>query len=671
MGRNFLALLVGIDNYPANLSNLRGCVNDVNHLNEYLKEHVALNRCIETLKNSDATRDNIIRLFRQHLGKAGENDVVLFHYSGHGSRELTAPGFNRYSSYRKGETLVCFDSRSSGGYDLADKELAVLLWEVAKKNPHIVVSMDCCHSGSGTRRKPDNANIAAVREIPGRFEGNRDDTSRPLESYLEGFYKNMDTIRIPQSRHVLMAACDRQQRAYETKDHRGFFSTALLEVLTKSGPDISYADLFVRCRAAIRKRVSIQTPQFETFSHFMPYTKFLDGRPLEKRARYHVYYEKDKWRMDGGALHGLPAEAEKVIEVALYPESAGDPAADKTAGYAKVSSLGAQKSTLSLDFETSREDRYYAEIISLPVPPLPVLLEGDDQGKNLVKNSLPQWANFEFTDEPGIAQYALSVRKGRFLLSQKDKNLLIRGAEGDPRLCREYMFSILERVMQWERSLALQNHQTALNPEEVDFKFFRVLENGMEQECQGDLITLDFVNTGDGWKEIHGRLRVRNRAPQKLYVTLVYFSEKFGIYILRNEPLLPEKGFVTLWGEGKKDYIKLPEGIDEAEDNFKLVVSTEPMDDFLLVQPKLELEKIVSIKDPGDIGEVNENKRERKRKITNDWFTKILTVKTIRQPHQVPEADTLLADGQKTVTYVMLVTFSFLFLNYFSIFKGV
>jgi hypothetical protein len=650
---------------------LQGCVNDVNHLKEYLKEHVVLNQCIEILKNSDATRGNIIQLFRQHLGKAGENDVVLFHYSGHGSRELTAPEFNRYSSYRKGETLVCYDSRSSGGYDLADKELAALLWEVAKKNPHMVVSLDCCHSGSGSRWKPDDSNIAGVREIPGRFEGNREDTPRPLESYLEGFYNSMDTIRIPQSRHVLMAACSRHQRAYETKDHRGFFSAALLEVLTKSGPDISYADLFVRCRAAIRKRVSIQTPQFETFSHFMPYTKFLDGHPLEKRARYHVYFEKGKWRIDGGALHGLATEAEKIIEVALYPESDREPSADKTAGYANVSTLGAQKSTLHLDFESSRETRYYAEIISLPVPPLPVLLEGDLEGKSLVKNSLPQWANFEFTDEPGIAQYVLSVRKGRFLLSQKDKNLLIRGAEGEPSLCREYMFSLLERVIRWERSLALQNHQTAFDPEEVEFKFFQVLENGTEKECQGDLITLDFVNTGDSWKEIRGRLRVRNRALQKLYVTLVYFSEKFGVYILRNEPLLPKKDFITLWGEGKKDYIKLPEGIDEAEDNFKLVVSTEPMDDFLLVQPDLELGKMVSIKNPGDIGEVNENKRERKRKINNDWFTKILTIKTIRQPHQAPEADTLLANGQRIVTSLMLVTFSFFFLNYFSIFKGV
>jgi hypothetical protein len=632
MGRNFFALLVGIDDYPANVSNLRGCVNDVNHLNDYLKDHVAFNQYIETLKNSDATRENIIRLFRQHLGKASENDVVLFHYSGHGSRELTAPEFDRYSSYCKGETLVCYDSRSRGGYDLADKELAVLLWEVAEKNPHIVVSLDCCHSGSGTRREPGNSNIAAVREIPGRFEDNREEQPRPLESYLEGYYKKMETIRIPQGRHVLMAACDRQQRAYETKDHRGFFTTTLLEVLTKSGPDTSYADLFVRCRAAILKQVRIQTPQFETFSHFMPFTKFLDGRPLEKRARYHVYFEKDEWLMNCGALHGLPTETGKEIEVALYAESTNDSGADKTAGFAKVSYLRAQKSTLSLDFEPGQEARYYAEIISLPVPPMSVLLEGDDQGKILVKNSLPQGANFEFADDPGIAKYTLSVRNSRFILSRKDTGLLVQGAEGDPGICCKYIFSILERIIRWERSLVLQNHKTALNPAELDFKFFQILENGTERECQGDPIILDFVNTGDGWKEIRFRLRVRNRALQRLYVTLVYFSEKFGIYILRTEPLLQGSDEITLWGEGEKDYIQLPEGIDESVDTFKLLVSTEPVDDFLLMQPELELGKILASQDLVDI---EEHAREEFRKITNDWFTKTLTVKTVRQPNRL------------------------------------
>jgi hypothetical protein len=75
----------------------------------------------------------------------------------------------------------------------------------------------------------------------------------------------------------------------------------------------------------------------------------------------------------------------------------------------------------------------------------------------------------------------------------------------------------------------------------------------------------------------------------------------------------------------------LPEGTDEVVDTFKLLVSTEPVDDFLLMQPGLELGKILSNQDLMEIGEPG---RENMRKITNDWFTKTLTVKTVRKTNR-------------------------------------
>ena len=49
------------------------------------------------------------------------------------------------------QTLVCADSRRAGVPDLADKELSVLLDDVAARGPHVLVVLDCCHSGGGTR----------------------------------------------------------------------------------------------------------------------------------------------------------------------------------------------------------------------------------------------------------------------------------------------------------------------------------------------------------------------------------------------------------------------------------------------------------------------------------------------------------------------------------------
>ena len=147
MSSQVRALLVGINAYPPGVGALSGCVNDVDHFRDYLVRNFDPSRLgIEVLKDADATRDNLIRAFRQHLGKAGPGDVAVFHYCGHGARWASAAAFHDFYPDGKDEGLVCVDSRRPGGYDLADKELAVLIAEVADRGAHVAVILDCCHS---------------------------------------------------------------------------------------------------------------------------------------------------------------------------------------------------------------------------------------------------------------------------------------------------------------------------------------------------------------------------------------------------------------------------------------------------------------------------------------------------------------------------------------------
>ena len=97
----------------------------------------------------------MIDTFRSHLGQAGAGDVALFSYSGHGSEEPAPPEFAELEASGRIQTLVPVDvgRRRDGPLvrPIADKELAVLIAEVAARGPHVVVLLDCCHSGSGTR----------------------------------------------------------------------------------------------------------------------------------------------------------------------------------------------------------------------------------------------------------------------------------------------------------------------------------------------------------------------------------------------------------------------------------------------------------------------------------------------------------------------------------------
>ena len=81
-----LALLVGVDKYPD--SPLHGCVTDVDLQRELLIYRFGfVPSDILTLTDAQATRDNIETAFVTHLSEqAKPGDVVVFHFSGCGSR---------------------------------------------------------------------------------------------------------------------------------------------------------------------------------------------------------------------------------------------------------------------------------------------------------------------------------------------------------------------------------------------------------------------------------------------------------------------------------------------------------------------------------------------------------------------------------------------------------
>jgi uncharacterized caspase-like protein len=90
---------------------------------------------LKILLNEQATRQAVIDGFRDHLSQAGPDDVALFFYAGHGSQENAPEEFWHLEPDRLDETLVCYDSRTDGSWDLTDKELAKLIAEVAAKKP--------------------------------------------------------------------------------------------------------------------------------------------------------------------------------------------------------------------------------------------------------------------------------------------------------------------------------------------------------------------------------------------------------------------------------------------------------------------------------------------------------------------------------------------------------
>ena len=154
-----LALLVGVNNYPNSerFTNLKGCATDAD-----LQEHLLIHRfgfnpqdIIKLTSNESAdkqpTRQNILTAFTEHLIKqAKPGDVVVFHFSGHGSRFSEAS--DRVRNCRNNDlnsTLVPGDDDKGRTTDIMGRTLFLLM--SALKTENVTAVLDSCYSGGGTR----------------------------------------------------------------------------------------------------------------------------------------------------------------------------------------------------------------------------------------------------------------------------------------------------------------------------------------------------------------------------------------------------------------------------------------------------------------------------------------------------------------------------------------
>jgi hypothetical protein len=139
------ALLIGC-NYPGTPNQLKGCVNDVTHMKQFIVQNFGFPEDnIRVLTDYDCTRGKIIACIEWLVQGASSGDSLFFHYSGHGATQPDqGPVFDEPTGMD--ETLVPFDYQQNGM--LSDDDLHDML--VAKLPPgaRLTAITDCCHSGS-------------------------------------------------------------------------------------------------------------------------------------------------------------------------------------------------------------------------------------------------------------------------------------------------------------------------------------------------------------------------------------------------------------------------------------------------------------------------------------------------------------------------------------------
>lgn len=132
------ALLVAI-NYVGTSNQLKGCINDSNNMKAFLSARgfTEINQVLE----KDATTAGIKAALEQLVANTEPGDVIVFHYSGHGSQ---LPSSKEPDGF---EEIICPIDLNWMDKVIADEDLRTVFNKVPN-GVNTTVILDCCHSGT-------------------------------------------------------------------------------------------------------------------------------------------------------------------------------------------------------------------------------------------------------------------------------------------------------------------------------------------------------------------------------------------------------------------------------------------------------------------------------------------------------------------------------------------
>ncbi|MGH1338685.1 MAG: caspase family protein [Aureispira sp.] len=583
--KNIYALLVGINDYLSpDISNLSGTHKDLEDVHNYiLSSYEQLEKKIEILKDADANRANIVKHFEQHLGQAQEGDIVLFYYSGHGSWGKTNQAFFKFDPDEREEGLVCYDSRVEGQFDLADKEMAVLLNYVARNNAEVVLLIDSCHSGSITRFADSTTRLAGgSNQIRTLTDYLYDSTLEEHQNYYQQLsQENGGSIpELPMSRHLSMSACSERELARETKEG-GWFTQSLLKVLQEN-PSLSYFQVYSQVFSAISQKHEKQTPQLEAYGLFNANNVFLTGeKSLTKSTRFRIgKSEKTRsFRIDFGAQTGFPLDISRAINFNIYETKD----AEEPVGMGQVNSIGLVDSEIRLSFQKqTREVVYWGEVLDYALAPTMICFEGDPEDLELLQAELQKRTlqQIVFVNNDSVCPFILAWdnKDACYRLSEQQQekvwNTTLEQYEttsfnrsvfilemGKDDLKDEHkidlIIEVLEHLNQWKYTIDLDNPKSRINKKGIEIKFdtqtpsdaYKVkclvqegngtVEYELEeanQRPQKDYHKLVLNYTEE--EEINYVISIKNNSREKYHLALALISEDHQVYPLQSNILL-------------------------------------------------------------------------------------------------------------------------------------
>ena len=273
-----LALIVAIGNYMPN-SNIPpiASLNDVKYIKAVLHNNGFLEKNIDTLKDSKATKAAILKALDAMAAKAKKGDIVVIHFSCHGQQirdqKTVEEGKDEEDGYD--EALIPYDVKKpqyypgvyTGENHLRDDDLGPKLIAIRNslgKNGSLLVLLDACHSGTATRAME----FTESRGEPIPFN----DPENPLEANVllpadDHFFDNLSDSA---SNMVVISGSGPHQQNFQTeisiagkKEQVGALTYAFYKAMNDLPAESDYELLFQKIKAQIQSQHPEQIPLIE------------------------------------------------------------------------------------------------------------------------------------------------------------------------------------------------------------------------------------------------------------------------------------------------------------------------------------------------------------------------------------------------------------------------
>jgi hypothetical protein len=275
------ALLVGI-NYIGTGYDLKGCINDANNMKLMLEGKGFTD--ITMLTEAAATTANMKAALINLVAESEPGDVLVFHYSGHGSQ---LPSTTEADGY---EEIICpydLDWRTN----VITDDFLKSVFNSAPNGVNITVILDCCNSGDGLDTEvpsitvPITSNVVNPSGSTVVSTGTGITTSvttngvtstvyssryLPPPAHITKITSNQKPVEWSASKNVsetamLVAACKSYQTsadAFISGYYQGAATAALLDNVAKNA-QITYRQLINGMQAYMKANNFTQTPELD------------------------------------------------------------------------------------------------------------------------------------------------------------------------------------------------------------------------------------------------------------------------------------------------------------------------------------------------------------------------------------------------------------------------